>query len=128
MLWDKNPIYLKVKSNFTQAVKEMTLEHLDEYLPKVAFICGGDPRYNKNRIYIESYFNKKMKWLHFRAEKAWEIISKISKEHNALEMEEWLASFSDSILIIVESFGTVAELGAFSSNEKLRKNFYPFWM
>lgn len=94
-------------------------------MPKVAFICGGDPQFNHNRIYIEDYFKKRLPWLHFRAEKAWEVIAKKGDDHNALAMEEWLASFSDVIIILVESFGTVAELGAFSSNEKLREKLLP---
>lgn len=44
---------------------------------------------------------------------------------NALQLEEWLADLSDAVIIIVESFGTVAELGAFSISEPLRTKLLP---
>ncbi|WP_050907916.1 retron St85 family effector protein [Vibrio harveyi] len=95
-------------------------------LPKLLFICGGDPRYCKRRGEIENYLSKHAKHLlTFRAEYAWETISNTQSSVNALELEEWLADLSDAVIIIVESFGTVAELGAFSLSEPLRTKLLP---
>ncbi|PLC55975.1 retron St85 family effector protein [Photobacterium carnosum] len=95
-------------------------------LPKIAFICGGDPRYCKNREKIENYIiNHADTVMTFRAEYAWETIMNTKKNVNALKLEEWLADFSDVVIILVESFGTVAELGAFSISPKLRRKLLP---
>tara|TARA_R110001583_G_scaffold11123_1_gene50928 strand:- start:2828 stop:3850 length:1023 start_codon:yes stop_codon:yes gene_type:complete len=101
-------------------------------VPQIVFICGGDPKYHPNRSIIESYLNKhEPDFMTFRAEYAWEIISsgKITQNDdgsvNALELEEWLADFSDAVIILVESYGTVAELGAFSISSRLRKKLLP---
>ncbi|MDO6706749.1 retron St85 family effector protein [Photobacterium sp. 1_MG-2023] len=94
--------------------------------PKILFICGGDPNYCQNRSIIEEYINKHSKnLLTFRAEYAWETIVEAKSTVNALKLEEWLADFSDTVLILVESFGTVAELGAFSMSDSLRKKLLP---
>lgn len=98
-----------------------------EPLPKIIFICGGDPKNFPNRLKIENYIKKHSKNnLTFRAEYAWEtIVESRKKSVNALELEDWLADFSDVVLILVESFGTVAELGAFSMGKHLRKKLLP---
>ena len=101
-------------------------------MPKIVFICGGDESYCKNRAKLETYIQNHLpKYLTFRAENAWAVISehfnsdKSNKETNALALEEWLADFSDIVIILVESFGTVAELGAFSLSPVLRKKLIP---
>lgn len=101
-------------------------------IPQIIFICGGDPKYNPNRRIIETYLDKhEPDFMTFRAEYAWEIISsdRVTQNDdgsvNALELEEWLADFSDAVIILVESYGTVAELGAFSISSRLRKKLLP---
>ncbi|WP_318403348.1 retron St85 family effector protein [Photobacterium leiognathi] len=90
------------------------------------FVCGGDPKYCSRRGEIEDYLSKHAKHLlTFRAEYAWETISNTQSDVNALELEEWLADLSDAVIIIVESFGTVAELGAFSLSKPLRSKLLP---
>ncbi|HAW94332.1 MAG: hypothetical protein CML22_09915 [Rheinheimera sp.] len=98
-----------------------------EPLPKIIFICGGDEKNFPNRLKVENYIKKHSKNnLTFRAEYAWEtIVESKKKTVNALELEDWLADFSDVVLILVESFGTVAELGAFSMGPDLRKKLLP---
>jgi len=89
------------------------------------FICGGDESTCKNRKTIEEYFKKHLpKFLTFRAENAWEIFSKDKKE-NVLALEEWLADFSDVVIVLVESYGTAAELGAFALSNTLRIKLLP---
>ncbi len=95
-------------------------------MPKIVFICGGKPTNFVNREKIERYFEKNLeRFLTFRAENAWNVIQENLRGTNALELEEWLADFSDVVIILVESFGTVAELGAFSMNSILRKKVLP---
>lgn len=101
-------------------------------VPQMIFICGGDPEYNPNRGIIEAYLDKhEPDFMTFRAEYAWAIISsgEVSQNDdgsvNALELEEWLADFSDAVIILVESYGTVAELGAFSISSRLREKLLP---
>src|SRR5690606_21262580 len=60
----------------------------------------------------------------FYAEAIWSDPSR-PRNDNALEMENQLADLADAVIIIVESPGTFAELGAFSSNPSLRKKMLP---
>lgn len=124
-MWFKNPKYLVARGHFASEFTPWKLTYLHYSLPKVIFICGGDENHYKNRGVIEEYFQKHLpKSLTFRAEDAWEIISQ-DKNANALLLEEWLADFSDVVIILIESFGTVAELGAFSLSPALRKKLLP---
>ncbi|MDA6066697.1 retron St85 family effector protein [Idiomarina abyssalis] len=94
--------------------------------PKIVFICGGDPILCSNRLQIEQYIKRHSENLvTFRAEYAWETMVELKSSINALALEEWLADFSDVVLILVESFGTAAELGAFSAGMPLRKKLLP---
>lgn len=126
MPWYHHPQYKLAKQHFISDFSPNKLESLHHYLPKVIFICGGKEDYCPNRKIIEDYFKRHIpEHLTFRAEDAWAVISKIEKSENSLNLEEWLASFSDVVMILVESFGTVAELGAFSLNAALRKKLLP---
>jgi hypothetical protein len=124
-MWFKHPKYLVARSNFCSEFTPWKLTYLHYSLPKVIFICGGSEKICPNRNIIEEYFQKHLPHiLTFRAEDAWEIISQ-DKSANALSLEEWLADFSDVVIILVESFGTVAELGAFSLSPNLRRKLLP---
>ncbi|WP_394203077.1 retron St85 family effector protein [Shewanella waksmanii] len=127
-MWYKHPRYLNAKKRFIKESNASTLGNLSSHLPKIIFICGGDEKKCHNREKIESYLDRyHSKLLHFRAEYAWaEMSSVVSKSNtNALDLEKWLAGFSDAVVILVESFGTVAELGAFSISDPLRKKLLP---
>jgi len=128
-MWFKHPKYKLAKECFITEVSASNLTNLSYHLPKILFICGGDPKYLSNREIIENYIKKhETKFLFFRAEYAWDVITKKGNElnsTNALALEEWLAAFSDAVIILVESFGTVAELGAFSISDPLRKKLLP---
>lgn len=138
-MWFKHPNFISAKniliSEFKNIERRKRASDMKEArgalfgrnpLPKLLFICGGDPRYCKRRGEIESYLSRHAKHLlTFRAEYAWETISNTQSGVNALELEEWLADLSDAVIIIVESFGTVAELGAFSLSKPLRSKLLP---
>lgn len=124
-MWFRHPKYIKAKEQFIAEISNLDFTNITHHLPKVLFICGGDERYCNNRSIIEKYITKHHPlYLTFRAEYAWKVISKTAetdKNTNALALEEWLADFSDIVIILVESYGTVAELGAFSLSSALRK-------
>lgn len=128
-MWFKHPKYKFAREQFRSEVSPSSLSYLHYSLPKILFICGGDEEHHKNRSKIEKYIkNHHPLFLTFRAEYAWDVISKKAaqdKSVNALSLEEWLADFSDIVVILVESFGTVAELGAFSLSPPLRKKLLP---
>ncbi|KML64536.1 retron St85 family effector protein [Pectobacterium peruviense] len=127
-MWFKHPKYINARSDFLKNFSASELNQLNYSLPKILFICGGEEGVCRNRSILEFYIKKHHKeYLTFRAEFAWEVISKSdnSKTVNALALEEWLADFSDIVIILVESFGTVAELGAFSLSQGLRKKLLP---
>lgn len=85
----------------------------------VVFLCGG---FNSSRRdQIDAYLAKFHKdLLVFYADNVWNHISG-RPGANALLMEEQLAQLADVVVIIVESPGTMAELGAFSVGDALRK-------
>jgi hypothetical protein len=56
----------------------------------------------------------------FYAERVWEHITAHESQLSALEMEGELAKLADMVIVIVESPGTFAELGAFSLSDPLR--------
>ena len=129
-MWFNHPRYLNARKCFLKDSGESSLKDFSSHLPKILFICGGDPRYCHNREKIESYLAKHhTDLIFFRAENAWKAISieasKSTNKVNALDLEKWLAEFSDAVIILVESFGTVAELGAFSISGPLRKKLLP---
>ena len=79
----------------------------------------------QNRENLRAYVRKRRPELGlFYAERAWEQIAARSGL-GALKMEADLAALADLVIIIVESPGTFAELGAFSLSDPLRKKLLP---
>jgi hypothetical protein len=92
-------------------------------LDPVIFLCGAAE--SKSRDAIRAYLAKHTPDLDvFYAEKVWDEIVSLG-ERDALQMEEDLAKLADLIIVIVESPGTLAELGAFSLSPSLRKKLLP---
>jgi hypothetical protein len=60
----------------------------------------------------------------FYAEDVWEHVSD-DEGVNALQMEEQLAGLADLLIVVAESAGTFAELGAFSVSAQLRRKLFP---
>ncbi len=86
----------------------------------VVFTCGADAstvRSGRTQLlaYAERYFKHGTL---FRAEDAFPILKRSTK-HDYLSIEERLADYSDCVVLINESAGTLAELGAFASNNKV---------
>jgi hypothetical protein len=92
-------------------------------LDPVIFLCGAAQ--SKSRDAIRAYLQKHTPDLDvFYAEKVWEQIASL-KERDALQMEEDLAKLADLVIVIVESAGTLTELGAFSLSPRLRQKLLP---
>jgi len=88
----------------------------------VIFTCGAASSENKSaRDHLLEYAKRYFKHgTLFRAEDAFPVLLK-SESHDLLTIEHRLADYSDCVLIINESAGTLAELGAFASNTKVVK-------
>lgn len=100
---------------------------LDNYI-KFLFLCGKSYKYENdykstNRFYLEefinNYFNQNQNIFIVLAENIWndEFLSDI----DLLTFEDILCEFSNKIVLFCESYGTFAEIGAFSSNDDLSK-------
>lgn len=114
----------KLSSVREQIIKSLTPAHYRfKRVSPVVFICGG---FNSNpRDTLRNYLHRKHPELGlFYAEKVWEAIA-TNPGLGALRMESELAALSDLVVIVVESPGTFAELGAFSHVDSLRKKLLP---
>lgn len=120
MDWLHHPSYRKLRDRLVQLFQS-DISTQKRQRP-VVFLCGAQD--SNSRDAIAQYIRKRYpNFLVFYAEHVWDqLIKHGSREKlNALSMEQDLAHLSDIIIIIVESAGTIAELGAFSGNDDLRK-------
>ena len=119
--WIEQP---RLRSACERIVKSLSPDHYRfRRISPVVFICGGLNSKPRNRL--RDYLRKQKPALQiFYAERVWELISS-NPGLGALKMESDLAALSDMVVIIVESAGTFAELGAFSHVEALRKKLLP---
>lgn len=115
--WLEHPKYVTARERLIAYLR--STKYRFRRLAPVLFICGGagSPRRDVLRDYLQKY---RPELNLFYAENVWERIA-ARGSRNALEMESDLASLADLVIIIVESPGTYAELGAFSLSEPLRK-------
>src|SRR5437870_3249132 len=122
MPWLNHPKFVRVREEILQAVQKN--EYRFRRTPNVIFLCGALNSQPRDRL--AEFFRKTRKddTLVFYAEEVWIAISK-REELSALEMEAKLAALSDIVIIIVESPGTFAELGAFSLSNELRTKLLP---
>lgn len=116
-MWLQHPRYASARSRLIKRfrVKDRRFRRL----PHVVFLCGGfdSPR----RTILRAYLEKQHPGLQvFFAEPIWDAISK-NTTMSALEMEQQFARLADVVVVVVESPGTFAELGAFSLVSELRK-------
>jgi len=88
----------------------------------VVFACGANINNPESvRELLLAYAIKRFRHgTMFRAEDAFRALSP-SSDYNLLTIEHELAEYSDCVVVISESPGAFAELGAFASNEKVVK-------
>ncbi len=121
MPWLNHPKFLRPRDETLEQFKAKEFNF--RKVKPVVFLCGGFESARRDRL---AQFLKKNhpEILAFYADNVWPFIAKQS-ELNALEMEAQLANLADMVLIVVESPGTFAELGAFSLGDPLRKKLLP---
>jgi hypothetical protein len=119
--WLKHPRYVPVREGLINHLRRGRYRF--RKLHPVIFLCGAGG--SKSRDAIRAYLNRHTPDLDlFYAEKVWDEIVSLG-ERDALQMEDDLAKLADLIIVIVESAGTLTELGAFSLSQSLRKKLLP---
>lgn len=115
--WLTHPRYVLVREGLIDHLRKTRYRF--RKLDPVIFLCGANE--SKSRDAIRQYLAKHVPDLDvFYAEKVWREIVSLG-ERDALQMEEDLAMLADMIIVIVESAGTLTELGAFSLSPSLRQ-------
>jgi hypothetical protein len=119
--WLEHPKYIPTRERLIQS---LTSSHYRfRRSDPVVFLCGAEKSTARDELaaYLKKFGPSA---LLFYAETVWELIqSRLTL--GALKMESELAALADVIIIIVESPGTFAELGAFSNSELLRRKILP---
>jgi hypothetical protein len=120
--WLHHPKFVPVRDGVIACLKQK--EYQFRKLGKVLFLCGGfgSPRRDWLAGYLRRYDKES---LVFYAEAVWAVIAQHTPDANALAVEKQLAELADAVIVIVESPGTFAELGAFTISEPLRKKLLP---
>lgn len=121
MSWLGHPKYRRLCEDLAKKLRAK--EYRFHKVNPVVFLCGGADSHSRDRL--ASYIRKTFPdLLVFYADDVWSAIG-AAPGRNALEMEAQLAELADVVVIVVESPGTFAELGAFSLSDPLRKKLMP---
>jgi len=120
--WFHHPAYIKSKKRLVRQFYDRVYSLRRSRNRHLVFLCGKVR--SKNRDYVAKYLRVHTGKLIFYADDVWTHISK-RQDLNALQMEDRLGQISDAVIILVESPGTFAELGAFSISSKLRRKLLP---
>jgi hypothetical protein len=119
--WLEHPTYVPAREHLIDYLR--STRYRFRRLSPVLFLCGGAG--STRRDTLRNYLRKHSPTLSvFYAERAWEHIA-AHVERGALKMESDLATLADLVVVVVESPGTFAELGAFSLSDPLRKKLLP---
>lgn len=119
--WLNHPRYARARDELISYLRSE--KYRFRRLAPVLFLCGGKD--SPNRETLRKYLKRRRPELEiFYAERVWEQIASFS-DQGALKVEADLAALADLVIIIVESPGTFAELGAFSISDPLRKKLLP---
>ena len=120
--WFNHPRYVTSRRRIVELIREDQYDFFS--LKKVVFLCGGNPSPTRDalRAYLERHSKQVVP---FYAEAVWAVLAARATASNALEMEEKLAALADIVMVVVESPGTFAEIGAFAMSPGLRKKLLP---
>jgi hypothetical protein len=128
-MWGSHPEFVAARDRLVRALVGPTLRF--KALGHVVFLCGADKSVRREALKSYLVNNNEPQVEVFYAEDVWlQLVSHpgttaIGAPNSALELERQLAQFSDAVIIIVESPGTFAELGAFSIADDLRAKLLP---
>lgn len=119
--WLNHPRFKSVRDSVLSAFERK--EYHFRKAKSVIFLCGAQNSVPRQNLadYLSTHRQGAMV---FFADNVWEYLAS-QEDQNALEMETQLARLADIVCVIVESPGTMAELGAFSNNEELRRKLLP---
>jgi hypothetical protein len=122
MDWLRHP---RFASERARVIDQLRVDQYDfRTIKKVVFLCGGYQ--SQRRDDLNAYFQRHIQnALVFYAETVWAVIAASATSANALKVEERLADLADIVVVIVESPGTFAEVGAFAISDPLRKKLLP---
>ena len=123
MPWLNHPGYVPLRDDLITRVGQHEVRF--RHTPVVLFLCGKfkSPLREELAKYIRQSFPEH---LLFYAEDVWDDIATTGVgEDNALELEARLAALADAVILVVESPGTFAELGAFAVSVDLRRKLLP---
>ncbi len=121
MLWFNHPAYVRASTEALHALK-MRRAQLKRLRP-IVFLCGAKDSTRRERL--SEYLQKYSDFLLFYAEDVFEALIRSEPNANALEVERELAQLADAVVVIAESPGTFAELGAFAMHDDLRRKLLP---
>ena len=122
MDWLHHPRFARQRAEAIRRLKH------DEYdflrTKKVVFLCGGFESRRRDALskYLARFADDT---LVFYAEAVWAVIAEALPNANALAIEEQLAALADIVVVVVESVGTFAEIGAFALSAPLRSKLLP---
>lgn len=122
MDWFDHPAYIKLKKRLVRQFYDRVYRLRRSRNRHLVFLCGKAQ--SNNRDYVAKYLKMHTGKLIFYADDVWTHISKL-QDLNALQMEDRLGQISDAVIVLVESPGTFAELGAFSISPELRRKLLP---
>jgi hypothetical protein len=115
--WLTHPKYVPVRDRLIKHLSSRWYRF--RRVDPVLFLCGGSQ--SPRRDSLRDYLRKTNPHLGlFYAERVWEHIASRANS-GALKIEADLADLADLVVVVVESPGTFAELGAFSLSDRLRK-------
>jgi len=119
--WLRHPRYIPIRDGLIHHLQRTRYRF--RRLDPVVFLCGGKD--SQSRDAVRDYLGRHGPRLDlFYAERVWDQIAALN-QRDALQMEGDLAQLADLVIIIVESAGTLTELGAFALSDELRKKLLP---
>jgi len=118
--WLDHPSYVPVRDALIGRLREGSHQMSTRF--PIVFLCGGAG--STRRDSLAQYLRQKTPALVFYAEEVWGTV-RLDPAGDALQMEGRLAELADMVVVIVESAGTIAELGAFSLNQRLLTKLLP---
>jgi hypothetical protein len=120
--WLDHPRFRPVRDLAVTTLRQH--EYSFRKINKVVFLCGANQSTRRDNLAAYLLRNHD-DVLIFYAESVWAVIAAGASAANALDVEAKLAELADIVIVIVESPGTFAELGAFANSEPLRQKLLP---